>query len=276
MDTSKLKNIIIIMLAVLDLCLISLLAADRFETARVQRGVAESVAGVLAAHGITMSDDVSLDASAPEPLRVVRDTAAEQAMVETLLGPTDSQDQGGNIYSYYSSSGQARFRGTGEFEILLNYGVVESGRDRVHTAKKTLARMGFDSANIAEKAPETSDTVIISLNCVMQGGEVFNARVEFIFSGEHLLFISGQRLFDTAAEASGQSAPMDAATMLVRFLESASASGYVCSEITDIRPGYVMSVPVTGESTLTPVWKIETDTGNYFINGLTGKAETVD
>ena len=68
---------------------------------------------------------------------------------------------------------------------------------------------------------------------------------------------------------------MNAAGVLVRFLEIVRSEGFICSTLRTLTPGYLMSVTVSGESTLTPVWHIETDTGDLYLNALTGAAETV-
>ena len=36
-----------------------------------------------------------------------------------------------------------------------------------------------------------------------------------------------------------------------------------------------MNASVSGDGTLCPVWRIETDSGAYYINGLTGQAESI-
>jgi len=61
----------------------------------------------------------------------------------------------------------------------------------------------------------------------------------------------------------------------MRFLEIVRSEGFICSRLEGLMPGYLMNVTVSGESTLTPVWHIETDTGELFINALSGKQETI-
>ena len=52
-------------------------------------------------------------------------------------------------------------------------------------------------------------------------------------------------------------------------------AGYVCTDILSISPGYAMSVTVSGDCILSPVWHIETDTGAYTLSAETGKLETI-
>ena len=53
-------------------------------------------------------------------------------------------------------------------------------------------------------------------------------------------------------------------------------AGFICSRLTGISAGYLMNVTVSGESTLTPVWHIGTDTGDLYINAVNGRAESID
>jgi hypothetical protein len=44
----------------------------------------------------------------------------------------------------------------------------------------------------------------------------------------------------------------------------------VCSSIDRIDPGYVSAATLSGPITLTPVWRITTDTGAYQLDMITG------
>ena len=70
-------------------------------------------------------------------------------------------------------------------------------------------------------------------------------------------------------------AVLDIPTVVMRFLSILKDSGYVCSEIRDISHCYKMDVAATGDGTLTPLWHFSTDIGDFYINGVTGKQETV-
>jgi hypothetical protein len=182
---------------------------------------------------------------------------------------------GGNIYYYKSEKGQASFRGTGEFDFLLEVGEIPMGNDPIGTAKKILRKMGIDSGSnndfVVTEDKNGSDNII--LTCSWNGNYVFDNKVSFVFSDDSLILISGRRVFDSLV-SSENGYSLDAPTILMRFLDLVKVEGRISSVILDLKPGYVMNVSSSSISELTPVWRIETDTGIYYINGLTGEAVT--
>ena len=60
----------------------------------------------------------------------------------------------------------------------------------------------------------------------------------------------------------------------LRFLELVEREGIICSRLDRLTPGYLMDVTLSGESILTPVWHIETDTVDLYLNALTGLPES--
>jgi len=67
---------------------------------------------------------------------------------------------------------------------------------------------------------------------------------------------------------SAQGEPITASTALIRLLEAMNKGGYVCSQVTDMYPGYAANG--TGTVTLTPVWYVETDTYRFAVDAYTG------
>ena len=58
-------------------------------------------------------------------------------------------------------------------------------------------------------------------------------------------------------------------TILMRFLASVSEGGSVCSRIEAMTPGYLTAG--SGRLVqLTPVWRILTDTGAYYVDAVSG------
>ena len=77
------------------------------------------------------------------------------------------------------------------------------------------------------------------------------------------------------ARADRQQELIDVPTVLTRFLSLVLENGHVCSSLDKLELCYNMQANAAGEATLTPVWRIETDTGEFFINAVTGLQETV-
>jgi hypothetical protein len=275
MDTAKVKNFILVLLLVVNLFLLTIVIADSSAAARTAAAAEAHVTEVLAQNGITVGRDVDLDAAAPGAVVLRRDLDAEQSAVAHLIGRVTTEDLGGNIIYYGGEKGQAKFRGTGEFDISLNHGAVETGTDPVQTAKNVLSKLGMDAADtLAPVDLNSGDFFTITLTCAWQGGAIFNGQVTFTFAADSLLLISGRRAMDTVSSRSEEET-LDAPTVLMRFLDLIRSEGHVCTELRSMTPGYAMSVSVSGDGTLYPVWRIETDSGEYYINGLTGRAEPI-
>ena len=65
-------------------------------------------------------------------------------------------------------------------------------------------------------------------------------------------------------------------TALVSFLNGVSALGDVCSRMDAIQPGYAVTPALSGGMTLTPVWRVTTDTGAYQLDTVTGQVTRLE
>ena len=62
---------------------------------------------------------------------------------------------------------------------------------------------------------------------------------------------------------------------LMRFLGLTREKGHICSELRGLELCYAFSASASGEGSLTPAWLIVTDTGEFYINAITGKEEVI-
>lgn len=267
MNTSKLKNIILIVLVLLNAFLLSMLLSDRAETRRGRESAAQTLRDIMAERGVTLSGDVELELRAPAGCTVVRDMDDEKKLMRSLLGDCSQEDQGGHIYFYPGKRGQASLRGTGEMDLLFE----GLGADTMGNAEKTLKKL-FKKAGweINTDGFESS----AEFYCTWDGFTVYNAKLSVDLSGQSIQLISGTRVFDRAAEVS-DAQRMDCTSALMRFLGVMEEEGYVCSRIESVQAGYIMSVTMPGECSLRPVWRVDTDTGSVYINAVSGIIETL-
>ncbi len=269
MDTKKIENIIIVILVLLNLVLLGLTVSDDLQDRRADRKTVETLTALLAEDGIALGPEADLLQETPAVCTVVRDPDEELARMEAMIGRADYEDQGGSIRYYYSNRGQALLRGTGEMDLLLT-----SGSVRIRGGMERTAERLFRAADVGTCAWSAPSPTELIRCCLWDGLPVYNARVSFDFSGDFLTMVSGVVVLTTETSRSTEGV-MNAAGILVRFLEIVRSEGFICSTLRTLTPGYLMSVTVSGESTLTPVWHIETDTGDLYLNALTGAAETV-
>ena len=275
MDKSKIKNFIIVLLALVNLFLLFIVVSNGIEESRAKAYRLSGLEKVLADNGITLSTNVDIPESIPSLLSLKRDLKAEQKSLSALIGSCDVEDQGGNAYFYDGGNGQARSRGTGEFEVKLNAGVISKGKDPVAAAKMAMKKIGIECADIEPIVADNGSEVTVTLYCALGGTPVRNAQINFVFTGDNLLLITGTRPLELKnAVQSAESYP-DGVTVLMNFLSSISQTGKVCSEINGLTIEYYMYSAVSGNCTLEPVWCIQTNAGTYYIDAATGKSETI-
>ena len=274
MDGAKVKNIIIGLLLLVNLFLLAVLLHDRIEASEIRREARKNVEAVFAENGIRLLADVPWN-DVPELCSLHRDMDAEYGMVRALLGRCSVQDLGGNILFYRSEKGEARFRGTGEFQIMLTGGEITVGDEPEDTARSILRRLGLRPNADAAVTETDGQTATVTLTCQFHGSSAYNCTVSFLFTADSLLLIDGRRPLERSAVQDTQTQPLDAATVLMRYLSQARTYGIVFSEIRSVEAGGLMSVSAAGEGSMTPFWRIETDVGQSYVNGLTGKIESI-
>lgn len=274
MDTSKIKNIIILILLAVNVFLLAALISDRAQARAVRAEAWEAALEAVERSGISVSKGISSDIDTPLVYSLRRDMDSEREWLERVLGEAVADDLGGNIWLYSSGNGQASVRGTGECDILLGADVFGTGWDAAKTAAKVMKKLGLepDEANALVNSGRDGGTV--ELGCLWQGGRVYNAQMSFTFSEDYLVMISGTRIFDRQVQESSAGV-LDELSVMLRFVEAVSEQGFVCSSLSALEAGYIFSVAVSGEGTLNPVWRFTTDTGDMYINAVTGKVETV-
>lgn len=269
MDTAKVKNIIIMVLLLVNLCLLALVAYDRIEAAGIRKQAEEDVTAAFEHSGIQLTADVPWGETV-DTFSLYRDKEREHSMVRRIIGRCTVQDLGGNILFYKGARGEARFRGTGEFQIMPTDGGIETGTDPIATATDVLRSMGFTVDASSASMVQDGQAITVTLTCCFRGKIAYNCNVKFLFSTENLLLIDGRRPLEKGE--TGDAETLDAATALMRFLAEVRQAGLVCTEVRSVELGYLMDASAAGDGDMTPFWRIETDLGQNYINGITGES----
>lgn len=176
---------------------------------------------------------------------------------------------------YYGKNGQACFRGTGDFEILMENDSVPAGSDLAETSRAFLKKLGIDMDAAAATVRSGSSSVVTAV-CRYADRPIVNCVVKLTFSETNLLLVTGTRPLTAVRENAG-SAALDPSTAVMRLLDY-SGQQRLCvlpaSRIFPIATRWMPPLPAR-EGTLTPLWHFSTDVGEFYLNGITGKAETV-
>ena len=276
MDKGRIKNIIIIVLALVNVFLAAMVLIDKAQSDVYAQEAKKNLVGALSAGGISVADSGVLDVSSVPACTLARDYTREAKLISSVLGRVETKDQGGNIIMYYGENGQACFRGTGDFEILMENDSVRVGSDIVQTSQNFLKKVGIEMSGEDAQVVTASGggSSVVTAVCRYKDRPITNCVVKLTYSETNLLLVTGTCPL-TGVTENGGGGELDAATAVMRLLDILDNSGYVCSEIQDLSHCYKMDVSASGEGTLTPLWHFSTDIGDFYVNGITGKAETV-
>ena len=261
MKTSRLKSIIIVILALANAFLLVLLLSRRAQERSANERAVTQLVELYAANGITLPaavvpDDVRLSAVDP-----TRDLDAEADFAAAILGACSAEDVGGGIYRYVGSAGQCLLRASGAVEATLERGV----SDPEAFCDGICINRGYE---LTYATLNDGSGTVHAIRRV-SGGVVFNATLEFTFSQNRLLSVTGS--FLPAVETAEGDDAIGAVTALVRFLDYSNLGGEVCTEITDVRSGYLLQSTASASLRLIPAWRIATDVNQYYVNMISGE-----
>lgn len=276
MDSLKVKNFIILVLLIVNVVLLSVVISDKLRGNELLEQAIEGAVALLEENGISVSDDADLSARTLNRRSVSRSTELEQEAVSGVLGGITSEDRGGGIIYYGGVNGEATFRGTGGFDIQFTASGAPEAEDAESTARKIAAALGISLLEGEGSCTVVSSdsSTILEFTCASDGARIINCTIEFRFMLGRLYSISGIRPLDTVTSET-ETSVIDVPTALMRFLELTREKGHICSELRGLELCYSFTASASGEGSLTPTWLVITDTGQFYINAITGREEVL-
>jgi hypothetical protein len=268
-SASKLKNLVIAALLLINVFFAAILLYDRGGEALERQRALDNIRTVLANGGVAISISAPREGGDLRALSTSRDTAAEESVALALIGSAERVDLGGNIFAFENEKGRATFNMGGEFAVELVYSA-ETG-DALTVARRVLRATGIETTEPEVHGSDGDETV--ATICAYKKTPVFNCPVSLEFEGGQLTRVSGR--MPTGVRAGGGAGIAGLESVLLRFGE-AVRSGIACSEVYDAIPGYRFYVGAFGEGELAPGWRLVTDVGVFFVNSLTNEVETLD
>lgn len=277
MDALKVKNFIILVLLIVNAVLLAVVISDKLRGDELWDQSVQGAVELLEGNGISVSVDADLSMRSLSLRQVTRSAELEQAEVSAVLGDIDPSDRGGGIIFYGSTSGEATYRGTGIFDIVFYASSAPETQDEEKTAREYAEKLGLsllEGENSYTVVKSDDSSTVLRFNCALDGARIINCTVEFRFMVGRLYSISGTRPLDVGTSAT-EASVIDVPTVLMRFLELTRDKGHVCSELRGLELCYSFSAAASGEGSLTPTWRIVTDTGEFYLNALTGREEAL-
>lgn len=263
MERARLKNIIILILALLNLFLAGYLSVQHLQAKSAHNRIAQELSQLFAGDSIALNADVVPFDSAPLPRIPVRNTEEDRLLAAFFLGNNlNAIDEGGGIYTCRSSAGEALFRYNGSFDIRL----LSSAEDAETLIQRFCETYGYHDLTWNLNIQGESGTV--SAVQYVDGYPVVDAVATFHVEKNRLTSVSGIHLPQSTTTSEGDA--ITAATALTIFLQERRSSGAVVSAVSDVYPCYRLQTTTVSPMSLSPAWCIDTNTGKYYVNSSTG------
>lgn len=275
MSVQKIKNLILLILALAVVFLTLLVVPTKTAQAREETALHDRLETLFSENG------VQLDGSAlPQSLRLYTISLdgipqAAGSAVSVLLGSSaEVQDDTVRYSSVYTSArGACSVTANGAFSASLDGSLAYS--DPVAGTKKLLRSMGFTAAAVSEAARKSAGVYAVTATQQILGVPVFSDGLTFTYTNGALESVEGVFFPGSTFTRVSDSASISCADALVELLASRDSLGWVGSRITLVQQGYEHFDTASAAVRLVPVWRIDTDTGSFVVNGMTREITAV-
>lgn len=265
MERSRLKNIIILILVLVNVFLLASLLSRKSAETTSRALAAEQLAALFAADSISLDTDIITYHTPPASKDLTRSVEREREAAAYFLGdPLLYADQGGSIYTYTGNRGAAMFRSTGSFDIV---GTLSSSDDAEDLCRDFCKEFSYSEPQF--QLDETGSGSAVAF-CQFGDLSVFNATVTFTFQKGVLTSVSGTLLPLSGNPISSKMELLSASAALTTFHQFLRESGAAVSAVSDLTLCYELQSTPTSAMSLVPCWCITTNTMQYYVNCSTG------
>ena len=267
------KNILIVALVIINVFFLAYFGWGVYRDNAVKKQMYRELYELMIQNGILLdTSNISKDGEMYR-LDTTRDLVEEQRLAQTLLGETTAVEQGGSVITtYIGKSGQAVFRSGGEFDITFSESVFKADGNAERMTRKILKSIGIETVFIDVAATDGKETV--TAVCAWTDFRIFDCRIQFTYINGRLVEISGKHVANIRVTADKtEMSASSAATALMGFLHLVKEGKYTCAAIMGVSPGYSFTAATYGDGSLNPVWRIDADSGVYYVDAVTGAVE---
>ena len=262
MDRYLLKNIIIIILVLVNGFLLGSLAMRQTSALATRRNAEAHITTLFEADGITLEDGAISRKTPPSSRALTTDSQQQKKAAVFFLGENLLQDDQSGTSSYTGDRGVARFRSGGSFEIEGKLAV----SDAEELCREFCKTFSFEPPLflLDETGSGTATAV-----CRHEDLPVFNGTVTFTLNRGTLNSVSGTLLPAESTVLPEDLELLSAMAALTAFQQTRRESGAVVSAVLDMELCYELGPSAVG-MTLTPAWCVVTDTSKYYVNCSSG------
>ena len=270
MPWSKLENIILVILVLTNLCLLVSVMGQRLHSSALRSQARDNAVRFLQSRGVQLEESLVPQTVSLLPQLVERDLEGEAACAAALLqGAVRAEARGGEVYRYDNENGAVQFHSDGVFSAELAPGVFPVGEEPEKTCLELLSWLGFQGELLGREGEE------FTFRQLWEGDPVFNQQVTVRCRKGYVHSMTGGRRLVGAPQGDPSRTVITPATALIELFNGVTALGDVCSRVDRIEEGYVSAASLSGPMTLTPVWRVTTDTGAYQVDAVTGGVSRV-
>lgn len=271
MEGSKIKNIVIVILLLLNVFLLVLSGGRRLADVKSRDQARTAAIAAIRANSIGLDDDVVPKQMELLPVQTARDTAREGELAVALLGEDVVREhRGGEVYRYSGARGSVQFHSTGEIEASFERNAfplerAEAGRQ----AAEVVALLGCEVL-VTKETLSANGTGTVTMVQTLDEVKVVDCVLTATCRDGELIGLSGLRLLDKT-ETAGKEKSVSVSTAIMRLYTGLKRLGDIYSRIETIEPVYARELKRAGSVRLTPMWAVHTDTGDYMLNTVTGQ-----
>lgn len=269
METPKLKNIVLLILVLTNLCLLIFVVRQEWRDRAQRRQAREEAILFLEGKGVAVDERQIPEEMDLMPRIVERDTEEEGKLAARLLGErVKIQDRGAGVYRYFNEAGSIQFHSDGSFSAQFVQGLFPMGDQWERNCLTLLSKLDFEGELLSVETDAGGDRLLFRQN--WEGCPLFTQQVTLeTENGWVTGMTSGRRLVGEPVRDQSRNT-VSVSTALVEFFNGLNSLGDVCSRVDGVTQGYVAGSSLTGPMTLTPVWRIDTDTGSYQLDLVAG------
>ena len=272
MEWPKLKNIIIILLACVNLFLLVLALHREHESQGYSESAREDAITVLwNACRIELDRDLLPEDMTLPVMVVERDPELERQQAAVLLG--ELSDDGGDAMRYEGALGTAQFYINGAFSAEFHPGAYPVCEETPEDFSLTLMeRLDIEAQVVSADTGGWPGRAVVVVQQSWAGTPIFACTATLVFWDGELREI--QR--DVSRRLPGVPQPLsdtrclDMVTLLLDFADYVKQNSRVCSAITGFTAGYTLDAQ-SEPTQLIPTWRVTTDNGAYYWNAVTGE-----
>ncbi len=279
MEWPRVKNILIVLLAIVNVFLFAVYITSSIKNARGIEETIENTVLVLNKSGFSIEENqIPSKASVLYPISVERDLKAEAEVAKKFAGNTEAEEISG-VSVYMGENGEARFKADGNFAIIVKdiqkFIEITDAKELALEVAKLMGITVSDKIDIDDK----DDILSITVTQTSLGIPIYNCKINISVMPDKSAKIYG-RMIKGKRDVLRNNEPRDITGLLVGMVEILNNNGISHGTVESITGGFQAS-NISGSSHneilyAVPIWKITVDGKDTYVNAMNGKAISIE